>query len=95
MRDTQKSQIISTKLRQIAEQAVTHPDRVFTSLIHHIDVDFLREAYWRLRKDSAPGLSGTTAKDYAEELEANLTDLHKRLREAKYIAPMIDRKSVV
>jgi len=91
MKDTQRSQLISTHLRQIAEQAITHPDRVFTSLIHHIDVDFLREAYRRLRKDSAPGLSGKTAKDYAAELETNLNDLHQRLKEGKYVAPLIKR----
>jgi hypothetical protein len=33
-------------------------------------VDFLREAYYRLRKDGAPGLSGVTAKDYGKDLEA-------------------------
>ena len=91
MRDTQRSPIISTKLRQIAEQAKGHPDRVFTSLIHHVDVDFLREAYYRLRRDGAPGLSGVTVGDYGERLEANLNDLHQRLREQRYQAPPIKR----
>ena len=45
MRDTKRSELISTQLRQIAEQAIEHPDRVFTTLIHRMDVDFLREAY--------------------------------------------------
>ncbi len=80
MRDTQRSAIISTQLQQIAEQAIEHPDRVFTTLIHRMDVDFLREAYYRLRKDGAPGLSGVTAKDYGKDLEANLIDLHERLK---------------
>jgi len=48
MRDTQRSEIISTQLRQIAEQAIEHPDRVFKTLIHRMDVDFLREAYLSL-----------------------------------------------
>ncbi len=91
MRDTQKSQIISTQLRQIAEQACQHPDRVFTSLAHLMDVDFLREAYRRVRKDGAPGLSGVTAKEYAENLEENLEDLHRRLKGGIYIAPAIKR----
>ncbi len=91
MRDTQRSAIISTQLRQIAEQAIEHPDRVFTTLIHRMDVDFLREAYYRLRKDGAPGLSGVTAKDYGKELEANLADLHERLKTQRYVAPPIKR----
>ena len=76
MRETQRAQIISTKLRQIAEQAKCYPDRVFTS---HMDVDVLEEAYRRLKRDSAPGLSGITYKDYGKQLEDNLQALHKRL----------------
>ncbi len=44
MGDTQKSPTISTKLYQIAKQAKEHPDRVFISLAHLMDVAFLREA---------------------------------------------------
>jgi len=91
MRDTQRSAIISTQLRQIAEQAIEYPDRVFSTLIHRMDVDFLREAYHRLRKDSAAGLSGITVKDYGKELDTNLTELHKRLKEKRYVAPPIKR----
>jgi hypothetical protein len=46
---------VSTKLQQIAEQAVENPERVFTSLIHQIDEDFLKEAYRRTNKQAAPG----------------------------------------
>jgi group II intron reverse transcriptase/maturase len=91
MSDTERSTLISTQLRQIAEQAKAHPDRVFTTLIHRMDVDFLREACQRLRKDGAPGLSGVTAKDYSKNLEANLIDLHERLRGKRYVAPPIKR----
>jgi retron-type reverse transcriptase len=56
-----------------------------------IDVDFLREAYRRTRKDRAPGVDGVTAKEYAEDLEANLQDLHERLRSGRYQAPPVVR----
>ena len=91
MSDTKRSELISTQLRQIAEQAIEHPDRVFTTLIHRMDVDFLREAYHRLRKDVAAGLSGVTVKDYGRGLEANLIDLHERLKDRCYVAPLIKR----
>ena len=42
MSDTKRSALISTQLRQIAEQAIDHPERVFTTLIHCVDVDLLR-----------------------------------------------------
>ena len=50
------SQTVSTKLQWIAEQASRDPKRVFTSLAHLIDVDFLKEAYRRTRKDASPGV---------------------------------------
>jgi len=91
MSGTQRSILISPQLRQIAEQAIEHPDRVFTSLIHRMDFDFLREAFFLLRRDGAPGLSGLTVKDYEKVLEANLRNLHERLRTRTYVAPPIKR----
>ncbi len=91
MRDTQKSQIISTDLGQIAEQAKQEPAMIFTSLAHRMDVEFLTEAYHRVRKDGAPGLSGVTAKEYKLNLEENLINLHQRLKDQSYEAPKIKR----
>jgi len=56
-----------------------------------MDFDFLREAFYELRRDGAPGLSGITVKDYEKDLEANLKDLHERLRTQSYEAPPIKR----
>jgi RNA-directed DNA polymerase len=91
MGDTQRSQTVSTKLHQIAKQARDYPERVFTSLAHLMDVDFLREAYRKTRKDGAPGIDGITAKEYARNLEGNLCELHSRLRENRYKAPAVKR----
>jgi hypothetical protein len=63
---------VSTKLHKIATLAREAPERVLTTLAHHIDVDFLREAYRRTRKDGATGVDGQTAVEYAEDLEKNL-----------------------
>ena len=49
------SQTVSAKLQWIAEQAVRDPGRVFTSLAHLIDVDFLKEAFRLTRKDASAG----------------------------------------
>ncbi len=91
MDDTTRSANISTQLRRIAEQAKREPSLVFTTLAHRMDVECLREAYRRLRKDAAPGISGVTAKEYGRNLETNLQDLHARLKGLKYRAPMIKR----
>jgi group II intron reverse transcriptase/maturase len=64
---------------------------VFTTLAHLMDVEMLREAYDRTRKDSSPGVDGVTAKEYGVKLEANLKDLHERLRKQEYYAPPVKR----
>jgi hypothetical protein len=86
-----RSPTVTPKLQRIAAQAACDPARVFTTLAHLIDVDFLREAYDRTRKSSAPGIDGVTAKEYAEHLDENLHDLHERLRSGRYQAPPVER----
>jgi len=56
-----------------------------------MDFDLLREAYYRLRRDGAPGLSGIDARDYAQDLEGNLNGLHERLRTRTYQAAAVKR----
>jgi len=63
MGETLSSQTVSTKLQRIAEQAVRNPTRVFTTLAHLIDVEFLTEAFHRTRKNAAPGVDGVTAEE--------------------------------
>jgi len=52
--ETQSSTIISTKLDRIAKLAKEKPGVALTALAHHIDIDWLREAYRRTRKPSLP-----------------------------------------
>jgi group II intron reverse transcriptase/maturase len=91
MGGTSRSQTVSTKLQGIAEQAIQYPDMVFTTLVHLIDVDFLREAYRLTRKDKSAGVDKVTAKEYAENLDENLNDLYERLRTKRYVAPPVER----
>jgi group II intron reverse transcriptase/maturase len=91
MGETSSSQTVSTRLRRIAEQAIRYPEMVFTTLAHHIDVDFLREAYRLTRKDAAPGIDQVTAKEYTLNLEENLRNLHSRLKGGRYYTPPVNR----
>jgi group II intron reverse transcriptase/maturase len=86
-----RSPTVSLKLQRLARQAVDYPEDVFTNLAHLIDEDFLREAYHRTRKDSAPGIDWVTAQEYAEHLAENLRDWHERLRSGRYHAPPVER----
>src|SRR5262245_27315321 len=91
MGDTPRPPTISTTLHRIAQQAMQYPTMVCTTLAHLMDVDWLREADRRPRKDAAPGIDGVTAAASAEHLEAHLTDLYKRLRSGRYTAPPVKR----
>lgn len=82
---------VSTKQERIAELAREHPDWVFTTLAHHIDLEWLREAYRRTRKDAATGIDGVTASEYEEDLEGNLRSLLGRAKSGTYRAPPVRR----
>jgi hypothetical protein len=73
MTGTLGREIISTRQEKLAELARGEPKRVLTTLAHHIDEMWLREAYRRTRKDGAAGVDGVTAAQYQADLEANLS----------------------
>ena len=75
MPDTPRSETISTRQQKIATLARQAPELSFTSLNHYLDLDWLREAYRRTRKDGAVGVDDQTAEAYATDLERNLQDL--------------------
>ncbi len=91
MTDRPRSENVSTRLLRIAKLAREAPERALTNLAHHIDVEFLREAYRRTRKDGAVGVDGQTACEYAKDLEANLQSLLNRFKSGAYRAPPVRR----
>jgi group II intron reverse transcriptase/maturase len=91
MDDTPRSVDVSTKLLRIAKLAREDPQRALTTLAHHIDVEFLREAFQRTRKDGATGVDGQTAEEYAKNLESNLRSLLDRFKSGAYRAPPVRR----
>src|SRR5690606_38972721 len=91
MTETSSSTNISTKIERIAKLARQAPDMAFTTLSHHIDLDWLREAYRRTRKDGATGVDGQSASEYASNLEENLQSLLDRAKSGTYRAPPVQR----
>jgi group II intron reverse transcriptase/maturase len=91
MSETPGSTHISTKLERIATLAKRSPTMAFTSLAHHLDIEWLREAYRRTRKDGATGVDGQTADEYAAHLEENLRSLLERAKSGTYRAPPVRR----
>jgi group II intron reverse transcriptase/maturase len=70
------------------------PRRAFLSLAHHIDIELLREAFRRTRKDGAPGVDEQTGAEYEEHLEENLRRLLDRFKSGRYQAPPVRRAHI-
>jgi group II intron reverse transcriptase/maturase len=91
MTKTPSSATISTKLERIATRAREAPGMAFTTLAHHVDLDWLQEAYRRTRKGGATGVDRQTAEQYAANLEGNLQSLLTRAKSGTYRAPPVRR----
>jgi len=91
MTEAQNSQDVSTKLERIAKLAKEKPGVSLLTLAHHIDVNWLREAYRHTRKDGAQGVDGQGAEQYAAQLEVNLQSLLDRAKSGRYRAPPVRR----
>jgi group II intron reverse transcriptase/maturase len=94
MGEAPTSQTVSTKIERIAVRAKQTPPMVLRTLAHHIDVDWLREAYRHTRKSGATGVDEQTGDEYARDLEKNLRSLHERVKAGSYRAPPVRRVSI-
>src|SRR5260370_2325392 len=83
---------VQSALGRIRQAALKDKRQRFTSLMHHIyDLSMLREAYYGLKRDAAPGVDGETWREYGEDLESNLEELSGRLRRGAYRAKPVRR----
>lgn len=83
---------LSQDLYRVREAAQREKRMKFTTLWHHVyNINRLREAYFRLKKNSAAGVDGETWISYGEDLETNLDDLSARLKRGGYRAPAVKR----
>lgn len=81
---------VSTKQQRIATVAQVEKGAL-TTLAHHIDVEWLEEAFRRTRKDGAPGADGVTAREYELRLQENLQRLLNQAKSGTYLAPAVRR----
>jgi len=58
----------------------------FTALLHHLTVSLLRDGFYALKREAAPGVDGLTWKEYETELEARLANLHSCVHLGTYRA---------
>lgn len=88
---TQRRADLNHALDRVRE-AEQRKDGKLTALWHHVyNVDRLREAYFGLKRNAAPGIDGQSWQSYGEDLEANLADLSLRLQRGSYRAYAVKR----
>ena len=83
---TQSRTSAPNALDRVRQVAIRNKRMQFTALLHHVDVRRLREAFFALKKDAAPGVDGVTWEQYAQQLDDNLQDLHARVHQGAYRA---------
>lgn len=83
---TQGPRIASSALDRVREAARRDAKQQFTNLLHHVNVDLLRQAYCALKSDAAAGVDEVTWAEYGEGLEERLVDLHDRVQGGRYRA---------
>lgn len=76
----------SLGLSGVRMTARAQPELKFTSLLHHVNEQLLREAFFDLKKTAAVGVDEVTWQDYEMDLEERITDLHGRIHRGAYRA---------
>ena len=83
---------LPSALERIRQAARRDKKLRFTALLHHIaSPESLRAAYFRLKREAAPGVDGQTWRAYGQALEDNVRDLSERLQRGAYRAKPVRR----
>lgn len=85
-------QSVSSTLSALRAKAEQNPKHRFRSLHRLLDRQMLVEAFKHLKRKAAPGIDGVTHAEYAKDLDRNLEDLEKRLKEGRYRARNVKRR---
>jgi RNA-directed DNA polymerase len=93
-RRTLRRESVSQGLDRVRQAAKARKKERFTAVLHHVSVELLEDAYFWLKPNAAPGVDGVTWREYAQDLEANLEDLHGRIHRGAYRALPSRRKYI-
>src|ERR1700758_1059192 len=91
---TQSRARVTQALDRVRKAARQRKKEQFTSLLHHLNVDTLRTAYYALKRKAAAGVDGVTWQDYEADLEPRLEDLHGRIHRGAY-RPQPSRRTYI
>ena len=85
-RPTPSGKRVSQGLGGVPRVARERKQERFTALLHHLTVERLRESYYALKRNAAPGVDGVRWSEYEDGLEGRLEDLHGRVHRGAYRA---------
>jgi retron-type reverse transcriptase len=77
---------VSQGLSGVRQAAKERKQERFTALLHHASVGLLRDSFYALKRQAAPGVDGMTWKEYETGLEDRIADLHSRVYRGAYQA---------
>ena len=83
---TQGRERVSQGLGGVREAARRDKKQQFTALLHHVTAGLLRDSYYALKRQAAPGVDGVTWQQYGTGVEERLQDLHERIHQGAYRA---------
>ena len=86
MHPTQSGKRMSQGLDGVRKTAKERKQERFTALLHHLNVDLLRDSFYALQRKASPGVDGVTWQEYETGLEDRLVDLHSRVHRGAYRA---------
>jgi group II intron reverse transcriptase/maturase len=58
----------------------------FTALLHHLSPELLTSSFYDLKKNAVAGVDGVTWREYEQDLETRIRDLHGRIHRGAYRA---------
>ena len=83
---TQSGKRVSQGLCGVRKAAKARKQERFTALLHHVSIDLLRDSFYALKRNAAPGVDGVTWNEYETGLEGRVADLHSRVHRGAYRA---------
>lgn len=85
---------VQTSLQAIAEKADRQPGYRFRNLYGMLNEVMLKDSWQHIRKSAAYGIDQVSAKEYEQDLEENIHQLVRGLKQKRYRAKLVRRRYI-
>ena len=86
---------VAQGLARIRQAAKRGKETRFTTLLPHVHIEQLREAFYALKRNAAPGVDGLTWREYEADLDSRLADLCDRVHKGGPYHPLPSRRRYI